>query len=178
MTEYRVISGVIILLAALVPVYLLYKLMGPISAKVNYKAGQIGVQLGGPVAVYIILVWRLWSLLPAPPPPCYEAWKVKGQLVLQDPKEPIDDTDISVVPSPSVIEKKDGFFIIDLVAKPNSAGQRELPNLLLWHKGYESINIPLVSGTYGPKDRPVRVKIDKENKVVDLGQVTLQQRAK
>ncbi len=167
--------GILIMIAALIPVYLLYRLMGPISAKIQYKAGQTAVQIGGPAALYIILVWRLWGLLPAPVP-FYEPWEVKGTLILQDQQEPIQDGDISILPPTTNIGNDGSTFTMGLIAKRNNVNQPELPILLLWHKGYESLKVDLNSGKYETENGSKEITVDKSHKNVDIGVVKLKKR--
>jgi hypothetical protein len=170
--------GILIMMAALVPVYVLYRLMGPISAKIQYKAGQTAVQIGGPAALYVILVWKLWGLLPAPglPIPLYEPWDVQGKLILQDQREPIEDQDISILPPATNFGKDGSSFTMSLIATPDNVNQPKLPTLLLWHKGYESIRVDLNSGKYETENGTKEITVDKLHKNIDIGVVQLKKR--
>ena len=173
--ELKWLFGISIMIAALVPVYLLYRLMGPISAKIQYKAGQTAVQIGGSAALYIILVWKLWSLLPAPAP-LYEPWHVSGKLILQDQQEPIVLEDLSIVPPKTNILPDGSTFYMKLMAEPNDVNQLELPRLLFSHKGYESLQVDLNSGTYDTENGTKKIKLDKSAKAIDIGVITLKKR--
>lgn len=174
--EWKWLFGILIMMAALVPVYALYRLMGPITARIQYRAGQVAVQIGGPAALYVILVWKLWGLLPVPPAILYEPWDVKGEVILEDQQQPLKEEDISILPPDLIIGKDLSSFTMNVTKKPNKVGQLELPTLLIQHKGHKSISIDLNFDKYETEDKTKAITTDKLNKKINIGKVKLKKR--
>jgi hypothetical protein len=124
------VFGILAIMAPLLPVYIMYRLMGPVVAKLQGKISRWSVHLGGPAALYFLLVWQLLGLVPGPPR-IYEPWRITGRLLLEDQHEPVTEDDVSIAPPDSTIDNRTGNFTIDVVAKPNNVGEIELPDLVL-----------------------------------------------
>jgi hypothetical protein len=167
----RMLFGFLAIMSPLLPVYAIYRLMGPIAARVEGKISQWTLQIGGPAALYFILVWLLLELIPGLPA-LYEPWKVTGHLLLADQHEPITKDDIAIAPPSLVLDEKTGSFFLDLVIKPNSAGKIEFPDLVMSHPGYEAVNMGL-SGKQDEYKKRVSVKVDPENRCITVEPVTL-----
>ncbi len=172
-SQFRVLFGILVVLAAVVPVYLLYRLMGPVAARIRYKSGKIVAQFGGPAALYVVLVWVLLGLLP-PPQPCYEPWTVKGSVKLQDEQEPLKETDIALMPPGKYVQA--GVFTMNVIATPNAVGKPELPSVLVSHEGYQSVNIPLIAGRIPIHSGYIEVRVDRTNKLVNIEPFVLSKR--
>ena len=59
-TQLSVLYMILVVFAAVVPVYLFYRFMGPVVSTINYKSARITAQFGGPAALYIALIWIFW----------------------------------------------------------------------------------------------------------------------
>lgn len=167
----RMVFGILAIMAPLLPVYIIYRLMGPIVARIQGTISRWTIHIGGPAALYFILVMQLWSLIPAIPT-FYEPWKITGYLLLEDQREPITENDIATVPSSLVVDPRTGSFSLDLVAKPNNVGIIELPDLVLSHPRYEVVNLSL-SGKQDEHKKKVSVTVYPEKKSATIEPVTL-----
>lgn len=172
-TQLSVLYMILVVFAAVVPVYLFYRFMGPVVSTINYKSARITAQFGGPAALYIALIWILLGLLP-PPPPCYEAWKVKGVAKLEDEREPLQENDIALMPPGITVNE--GHFILDVIAKPNAVGKPELPSIQVSHEGYKSVTIPLKAGKQPTSSGYSEVRVDRRNKSVNIDPFVLSKR--
>ena len=173
-TQFRILYGILVVFAAVVPAYFFHRFMAPVVSTINYKSGKIAAKFGGPAAIYVLLIVFLFHLLP-PQPPCYEAWKVTGIVKLEDEKEQLEKNDITLMPS-RIDVNDDGHFFIDVIAKPNQVGKPELPKLQVSHKGHKSVTIPLKAGKQSTPCGSTEVQVNKQEKSVELSQFMLSKR--
>lgn len=116
----------------LLPAYLLYRLL-PSEGSVEGPWHGFRIKLGGAFAGYFILVVTIlafWKTLPQ-----YEFWTVEGEIRLAD-DEPFHRTLVSFAIDPREVPLPDGHFSLLVTAKPNHAGDRVLPSLIIEHPGY------------------------------------------
>jgi hypothetical protein len=175
MTEsnFRILYGILVVLVAVGPAYLFHRFMAPVVSTISYKSGRIAAKFGGPAALYIVIIWFLFNLLP-PQPPCYQAWKVTGSVKLEDEEELLERNDITLLPSRTDVNG--GYFIIDVIAKPNAVGKPELPKLQVSHQRYKSVTIPLEAGKQSTCTGYTEVQVDTQNKSIEIGQFVLSKR--
>jgi hypothetical protein len=122
-------------LLPLVPAYLLFRLL-PSEGSVEGPWHGLKIKLGGAFAAYFLLVVTVFGFTRTLPQ--YEVWTVHGEIRLADgmPFHP-QMVNFSLNP-PGFQPTPNGFFSLDLLAKPNIAGAPELPWLIVDHPGYKS----------------------------------------
>ena len=71
-SHFRIVYGILVVFATVVPAYLFHRFMAPVVSTISYNSRKIAAKFGGPAAFYIVVIWFLFSLVP-PQPPCYQA---------------------------------------------------------------------------------------------------------
>ena len=62
-SQFRILYGILVVLAAVGPVYLFHRFMAPVVSTISYKSGKIAAKFGGPAAyVPVTLVRPGWKM--------------------------------------------------------------------------------------------------------------------
>jgi hypothetical protein len=123
------------ILLPLIPAYLLFRLL-PSEGSVEGPWHGLKIKLGGAFAAYFLLVVTVLAFSRMLPQ--YEVWTVQGEIRLADGEQFHPQMVSFSVDPPGSTPKPNGFFSLELLAKPNNAGDPELPWLIVDHPGYKS----------------------------------------
>lgn len=161
------------ILLPLAPAFVLYKVL-PSKAKVSGPFKGLTVQLSGAFGGYFVLTLIAFGFLASRPQPkplaTEEIWEVTGKVDCQgsDPVD-INQLRLSMMP-PSTVTGGDGTFIVQVPVKRLPSGEAKLPILLIEHTGHETVSIDLNQEGFKFGQVEGKLRKDKENKAISLGE--------
>ena len=162
------------ILLPLGPAFVLYKLL-PSTAKVRGPFKGLNLQLSGAFGGYFMLTLMVFGFIstrPQPKPPATEEmWEVTGKIDCQQSGDPVDISQLrlSMMP-PSTVTGGDGTFIVHVPAKRLPSGEAKFPILLIENAGHETVSIDLNQEGFKFGQVEGKLRKDKENKAIYLGE--------
>lgn len=150
---------------SLIPAYLLYWAL-PEDAQDAQAGGTlkgIRFKLGGSFAGYFVLVLTIFVMLPPPIPDKKQIWTLRADVTFSDGAGLIDFVRVRTNQNPRPTNSGLEF---DLVGEWED-GEWSFPGIVkIGHENYETAPISL--------NKDENYTLDRDNKIIDLGKVTLE----
>jgi hypothetical protein len=126
----------------------------------------------------VIIMFLLVSLVPAvlplyylvrsesvslPGVTMYETWKVRGQILAEDPEA----ATLLIQPEPTRSSiNQDGKFFANIPVERNAEGKLNFPTFIIDHPAHPRVSVDLNGGSYGQRD--FQPKFNSEEKSISL----------
>ena len=177
-TLIPIITLSFIILLPVLPAYLLFRAL-PSTGKVEGKFQGMEIKLGGSFAGYFALVFLvlhskdLWNP-PAPKPSAY-VWHLSGQVTDSNgnPIEQLEAKDFALDP-PNFSTLPGGTFDLTISTEPRDGGGTKYPRLVISHRSFAPISIPLDATLDSKTASDLGIKRDDEHREITIQHIPLQ----